>query len=179
MNHFTESNIQFNKDLATNPATNPAQNPSPNKDPATIAAAAEAFMPTMRELVRAYQAFDSYTERHIRQYGLTPPQFDVIATLGNTDGMSMGELAERTLVTKGTLTGIIDRLEAKHLVRREVPEGNRRSFTVVLTPQGEAVFREVFPVHVAYMKERFEQLKPEELEHLQVLLTKLREAFEQ
>lgn len=146
-------------------------------DPATTIAAAEAFMPAMRELVRAYQAFDSYAERHIRQLGLTPPQFDVIATLGNTTGMSMGELAEKTLVTKGTLTGIVDRLEAKQLVRREVPEGNRRSFTVVLTPEGEAVFREVFPIHVAYLKQRFEQLEPAELERLQVLLRRLREVF--
>lgn len=148
------------------------------RDSATVAAASEAFVPTMRELVRAYQAFDSYTERHIRQLGLTPPQFDVIATLGNTLGMSMGELAEKTLVTKGTLTGIIDRLEAKHLVRREVPEGNRRSFTVILTPEGEAVFREVFPVHIAYLKERFEQLEPDELERLRILLKKLRKAFD-
>jgi MarR family 2-MHQ and catechol resistance regulon transcriptional repressor len=154
------------------------QSKVPMRDLATVAAASEAFVPTMRELVRAYQAFDSYTERHIRQLGLTPPQFDVIATLGNTLGMSMGELAEKTLVTKGTLTGIIDRLEAKRLVRREVPEGNRRSFTVVLTPEGEAVFREVFPVHIAYLKERFEHLDLEELERLRVLLEKLRKAFD-
>ncbi|WP_416667391.1 MarR family winged helix-turn-helix transcriptional regulator [Egbenema bharatensis] len=148
------------------------------RDLATVSAASEAFVPTMRELVRAYQAFDSYTERHIRQLGLTPPQFDVIATLGNTPGLSMGELAEKTLVTKGTLTGIIDRLEAKHLVRREVPEGNRRSFTVLLTPEGEAVFREVFPIHIAHLKKRFDHLQPDELENLRELLQKLRKAFD-
>lgn len=136
-------------------------------------------MLTMRELVQAYQAFDSYAERHIRQLGLTPSQFDVIAILGHTSGMSMGELAEKTLVTKGTLTGIIDRLEAKKLVRREVPEGNRRSFTVVLTAEGEAVYQDVFPVHIAYLKERFEQLDLSELERLRSLLGKLRAAFDQ
>lgn len=145
-------------------------------DQATVAAT-EAFVPAMRELVRAYQAFDSYSERHIRQLGLTPPQFDVIATLGNTPGMSMGELAERTLVTKGTLTGIVDRLEAKKLVRREVPQGNRRSFTVILTPEGESVYRAVFPTHIAHLKERFEQLDPTELERLRSLLGRLREVF--
>lgn len=142
-----------------------------------LIAATESFVPAMRELVRAYQAFDSYAERHIRQLGLTPPQFDVITTLGNTPGMSMGELADRTLVTKGTLTGIVDRLEAKNLVRREVPQGNRRSFTVVLTPEGEAVFKAVFPVHIAHLKERFEQLDPIELERLKLLLQRLREVF--
>lgn len=139
-----------------------------------IAAAREPFIPTMRELVRTYQAFSVYTETHIRELGLTPAQFDVVATLGNTNGMTMGEIAERTLVTKGTLTGIIDRLEAKQLVQREVPPENRRCFIVSLTPKGEDVFYRVFPAHIAHIKERFEQLDPAELEQLRTLLQKLR-----
>lgn len=100
----------------------------------------------MRELARAYQAFSHYSDSHIRELGLTPPQFDVISTLGGTEGMNMKDLAAATLVTKGTLTGIVDRLEKRQLVRREVPPENRRSFTIVLTKAGEALFQEVFPV---------------------------------
>lgn len=143
----------------------------------TYAAAKEPFLPTMRELVRAYQAYAAYSENHIRQLGLTPCQFDVIATLGNTNGMTMGELAEQTLVTKGTLTGVIDRLEQKQLVRREVPENNRRCFLVILTPEGQAVFRQTFPQHIAYLKSCFEQLETTELELLRILLQKLRRTF--
>lgn len=143
---------------------------------AHLAAQAD-FMPTIRELVRTYQAFSTYSERHIREMGLTPPQFDVIATLGNTDGMSMKAVAEKTLVTKGTLTGIIDRLEEKHLVRREVPDGNRRSFTLVLTPEGQHLFEQVFPAHISYLKERFDRLDKSDLQQLQALLGKLRQIF--
>ena len=71
------------------------------------------------ELVRAYQAFESYSAAHIRNLGLTAPQFDIIATLGNTSGMSFKDLGEKTLITKGTLTGVIDRLEDKALVDRK------------------------------------------------------------
>lgn len=131
----------------------------------------------MRELVRAYQAFADYSAKHVRELNLTPPQFDVISTLGDTSGMSMGELAEKTLVTKGTLTGIIDRLEQKELVRREVPEGNRRSFTIVLTKEGERVFQSVFPAHIAYLKERFSQLNKQELEQILIALQKLQKLF--
>ena len=74
------------------------------------AKAQATFLPTMRELARAYQAFANYSDSHIRKLGLTPSQFDVIATPGNTEGMSMKALAEATLVTKGTLTGIVDRI---------------------------------------------------------------------
>ena len=144
---------------------------------AAKAAAQEDFMPLMRELVRAYQAFEAYSQSHIRDMGLTPSQFDVIATLGGTNGMSMGEVAEKTLVTKGTLTGIIDRLEQKKLVRREVPEGNRRSFTLVLTTEGEKLFEEIFPIHIAHLKERFQQLDHQEMEQLRSLLRKFRGIF--
>ncbi|MEM8602477.1 MAG: MarR family transcriptional regulator [Cyanobacteria bacterium P01_H01_bin.121] len=136
------------------------------------------FFPMMRELVQAYQVFSSYSDTHIRQLGLTPSQFDVIVTLSTTNGLSMRDLADQTLVTKGTLTGIVDRLEAKNLVRRDVPLGNRRSFTVTLTPEGKALFEQLFPQHLNYLKERFDRLETTELELLKVLLRKLRSVFE-
>lgn len=142
-----------------------------------ISAANEAFIPTMRELVRAYQAFADYSAKHIRDNDLTPSQFDVIATLGNTNGMNMSDIATKTLLTKGTLTGIIDRLEKKGLVSREVPPENRRSFTIVLTPLGEKTFQTVFPAHINYLKERFECLSPQELEQIRQGLETLRKLF--
>jgi MarR family 2-MHQ and catechol resistance regulon transcriptional repressor len=140
-------------------------------------AAKQPFVPVMRELVRAYQAFESYTDENVRQLGLTSPQFDVIATLGNTTGMTMNTLAEKTLVTKGTLTGIVDRLEKKGYVRREVPEGDRRCFVIVLTPEGEQLFEQVFPAQIAYIKQRFDKLDSSELEEILAALKKLRSIF--
>jgi MarR family transcriptional regulator, 2-MHQ and catechol-resistance regulon repressor len=137
----------------------------------------ESFQPVMRELVRAYQAFSTYSEAHVRQFDLTPAQFDVIATLGNTNGMCMGELGEKTLITKGTLTGVIDRLIQKQLVCRETPSENRRSVIVQLTAAGQAVFDRVFPAHITYLKECFDRLDTSELELLKVLLDRLRQAF--
>jgi len=140
-------------------------------------AANETFLPTMRELVRAYQAFADYSAKHVRDLGLTSSQFDVIATLGNTNGMNMSDLAAKTLVTKGTLTGIIDRLEKKNLVARIVPPENRRSFMIVLTPEGTQTFERVFPSHIAYLKERFDRLSLQELEQLRSGLETLRKLF--
>jgi len=143
----------------------------------TILAAREPFLGVVRDLVRAYQAFENYAGVHIRQMGLTAPQFDVLVTLGNTPGMTMNVLAQKTLVTKGTLTGIVDRLERKGLVRREVPPENRRCFKVVLTEAGEKLFEEIFPAHIAYLKERFQKLDPSELAQIQACLKKLHAIF--
>ncbi|HZG38442.1 MAG TPA: MarR family transcriptional regulator [Nodosilinea sp.] len=140
-------------------------------------AAQEPFISVVRELARAYQAFSAYSDAHVRQFDLTPAQFDVIATLGNTQGMTMGDIGEKTLITKGTLTGVVDRLVQKQLVQRETPADNRRSVIVQLTPAGHQLFESAFPAHVAHLKERFEQLDPSDLELLRVLLGQLRQAF--
>jgi len=89
----------------------------------------------------------------------------------------MNKLAEKTLVTKGTLTGIVDRLEKRGLVRREVPEGDRRSFIIMLTPQGHEVFEHVFHAHIAHLKQCFEGLSPDELAAIQAALEQLRGLF--
>jgi MarR family transcriptional regulator, 2-MHQ and catechol-resistance regulon repressor len=137
----------------------------------------QSFLPVIRELATTYQAFAAYSEAHVRQFDLTPAQFDVIATLGNTNGLCMGELGEKTLITKGTLTGVIDRLIQKQLVDRETPAENRRSVLVKLTPAGQEVFDRVFPAHIAHLKDRFDKLDASELELLKVLLSRLRQAF--
>ena len=140
-------------------------------------AAQAPFLKTVGELVRTYQAFASYSEAYVRQYQLTPAQFDVIATLGNTQGMAMGDIGDKTLITKGTLTGIVDRLIKKGLVTRTVPPDNRRTVLVQLTAEGEALFQKAFPAHIADMKQYFDSLDPSELELLRVLLQRLRHAF--
>ncbi len=144
---------------------------------ASKTAAHDPCLATVRALVRAYQSFSSYSETFVRQYDLTPAQFDVIATLGNTPGLSMGEIGERTLITKGTLTGVVDRLEKKNLVSREVPPENRRSVIVKLSEQGTAIFEQVFPAHVADIRTHLETLNPSEMELLQVLLQRFQELF--
>ena len=135
------------------------------------------FLPLLRELATAYQAFEMYSSAHIRSLDLTPAQFDIVATLGNTSGMSPKELGEKTLITKGTLTGVVDRLADKGLVRRSASPSDGRGQIVQLTPQGEALFAAVFPAHLAYMERAFTRLTPEALAVTEDGLRHLREAF--
>lgn len=135
------------------------------------------FLPLLRELASTYQAFEVYGSAHIRSLNLTPPQFDIIATLGNTLGMSSKELGEKTLITKGTLTGVVDRLADKGLVRRIASPSDGRSQTVQLTLKGEKLFARIFPAHLTHMEHAFAQFPPEELAGMTAGLRRLREAF--
>lgn len=137
----------------------------------------KAFLPIVRELVRCYQAFEAHSAGHIRSMGLTPPQFDIIATLGNTQGMSFKELGEKTLITKGTLTGVVDRLEAKHLVRRSASPTDGRSQIVSLTPKGDDLFNETFPTHVNHVGRAFMNYSAADLKQAEATLRQLRAAL--
>ncbi len=126
-------------------------------------------------LAECLQGFERYSGESVRQYGLTHAQFDIIATLGNTSGMNYKELGERTLITKGTLTGVIERLELKGLVLRERSLDDKRSYFVRLTDSGDAVFRDVFPKVVDHGKQLFAGFSDAEFDEVDSALKKLRE----
>ena len=132
------------------------------------------WLPTLLSVVRAYQSFDAVSDAHIRRLGLTSPQFDIIATLGNTPGMTCREIGRRTLITKGTLTGVLDRLEAKGMLSRVVSNEDRRSFTVKLTRKGQACFEAVFADHLGYMDQFFAQLSAEDRRSIETGMARFR-----
>lgn len=134
----------------------------------------EPALAVIREIVRAYQAFAEFSLADIRRFDLTGPEFDVLATLGNQPGMTFKEIGENTLITKTTLTGVVDRLEQKGLVERRGCSEDRRCVRAVLTDKGDALFREVFPDHVERIRERLAALPETDRECLLQALAKVR-----
>jgi DNA-binding MarR family transcriptional regulator len=135
------------------------------------------FLPLLRELAGTYQAFEVYSSAHVRSLSLTPAQFDIVATLGNTAGMSPKELGEKTLITKGTLTGVVDRLVDKKLARRSASPSDGRCQIVQLTAQGEKLFARIFPAHMAHMERAFAGFSTSELAEMTAIMQRLREVF--
>ncbi|RBA23200.1 MarR family winged helix-turn-helix transcriptional regulator [Herminiimonas fonticola] len=134
----------------------------------------ERYVRSIRLLAECFHAFERQSGANIRcRTGLTPSQFDIVATLGNTPGMTFKELGERTLITKGTLTGVIDRLQEKGLVDRITQLEDRRSTLVKLTKQGEAEFKRVFAPQIAFGKQSFANYAEQDFEALDKELTKL------
>lgn len=132
------------------------------------------YLRSIRLLAECYQAFEALSSLHVRTLGLTPAQFDIIATLGNTCGMSFKELGDKTLITKGTLTGVVDRLEAKGLVKRVTSTDDRRSTIVQLTPAGECEFEQVFSCHIEYCRQQLAGFSDTDFAALDEQLAKLK-----
>ncbi len=88
------------------------------------------------------------------EFGVTLPQFDILAQLyREPDGLRLGELSRRTMVTNGNITGLIERLEADGLVRRETPGADRRVTVARLTDSGQTVFAEMARVHERWLRD--------------------------
>jgi len=137
------------------------------------------FIPLIRELLSTYHAFASFDADGHRLSGsdLTVAQANVIFTLGNTDGMTCKDIGDWTHITKGTLTGVIDRLKNKGLVERWAVEGDGRKTIIALTRQGDRVFKKEFTRHMGYLKERFDQLSARDRIQSIRLLEKIQRIF--
>ena len=142
-------------------------------------ASAENFIPLMQELAGAYQAFSLYDAEGLRRSGsgLTPSQARVVFTLGGTEGMTCKDIGDITLITKGTLTGVVDRLEEKGLVERWSVEGDGRKTIVALTRKGRRVYEREYPRHVAFLKEKFDGLGASDRKQATRVLEKIRGLF--
>jgi DNA-binding MarR family transcriptional regulator len=142
-------------------------------------ASAEDFIPLMQELAGAYQAFSLYDAEGLRRSGsgLTPSQARVIFTLGGTEGMTCKAIGDITLITKGTLTGVVDRLEEKGLVERWSVEGDGRKTIVALTRKGQRVYEREYPRHLDFLNEKFGQLGAGDRKQATRLLEKIRGVF--
>jgi DNA-binding MarR family transcriptional regulator len=135
------------------------------------------FLRSVRLLAVCYQAFERMSGAHVRSLGLTPAQFDIVATLGNTPGMTFRELGEHTLITKGTLTGVVDRLEERGVVERIANQSDGRSSIVRLTRDGERLFDRVFAEHVAHCRKAFAGWRAQDFEALDSQLVRLQSAL--
>lgn len=135
------------------------------------------FLTLVKELVTAYQAFEEYSAKHVKQMGLTETQFDILATLGNQPPMTCKELGEKTLILKGTMTGVLERLEAKGLIEKLVNEEDGRSYKIQLTTIGKKTFHKAFPEHIEHLREAFEKLSKKEVESAVQVLQKVKAVF--
>jgi DNA-binding MarR family transcriptional regulator len=111
----------------------------PELDPS----AAEAYLVLLRVSTDILAAMDTHLGRH----GLSKGRFSVLMLLlrADEDGISPSVLADRSGVTRATITGLVDGLEREGFIRREGSRDDRRSHAVRLTPRGEEFLRDMLP----------------------------------
>jgi len=84
---------------------------------------------------KIHRAMKRFMEGQMKNFAITPPQFEVLLTLWEKDGQALNELGKMLSRDGPTITGIIDRLEKKALVLRRRDSADRRCIRVELTPK--------------------------------------------
>jgi DNA-binding MarR family transcriptional regulator len=94
-------------------------------------------------------------------FGITLPRFDLMAQLErHPEGLRMGELSKRMMVTGGNVTGIADQLEREELVVRVPDPQDGRAFMLKLTQRGRTAFAEMAAVHQGWVADLFGDMSP-------------------
>ena len=117
---------------------------------------------------------ENEVRRRLRDsFGITLPRFDLLAQLDRApNGMTLGELSQRMMVTNGNITGLVDRLAEQGLIRRRPSPKDRRVQIVTLTVEGQRAFRGMARVNAEWVGEIFADLSPGDIEALMPLLAK-------
>ncbi len=113
----------------------------------------------------------------LRAIGLSVAQFDLLSTLTEDEGITQRDLAERLYVTKGNVSGLVDRLVEAGLVDRKPIPGDRRSHALHLTTEGRRLAAEGMEVQKRFIQETIGRLPPQDLEQLDTMLSRWRETF--
>ena len=104
-------------------------------------------------------------------FGITLPRFDLMAQLErHPDGLRMGELSKRMMVTGGNVTGIADQLEREALVLRVPDPQDGRAFMLKLTPRGRTAFAQMAAVHQGWVADLFGDVSPDDKARMIALL---------
>ncbi len=132
-------------------------------------------------LSRLSRHFDLLRRRAFATHELEPWEFDVLATLrraGKPYSLTPGQLLAELLVSSGTMTNRIDRLEGRGLVVRGPAPSDRRAILVSLTEDGRTRVDSALATLLNSERELLEPLSTEERDQLAELLMPLLTVFE-
>lgn len=133
------------------------------------------LMKTWFRFLRLQTRLTTAMASKLKELGLSVAQFDLISTLSQFEGITQQDLASRLFVTKGNVSGLVDRLEASGLVERRSIPGDRRSHAMHLTEKGRALARAGIAAQVDYVERTLGRLPASERRALDAILRQWRE----
>lgn len=124
-------------------------------------------------LSKAYKVIMDRAVKDMKQNGLSAAEFAVLELIYHKGRMPLQRIGERILVTSGSITYTVDKLEKKgYLQRVDCPE-DRRVIYAEITPSGKEMFDRIFPGHGEAVEALMDGLTPEEKQVSIILLKKL------
>jgi len=126
-------------------------------------------------LLRLQTRLDLAVSARLKALGLSIPQCDVLTTLTEREGVSQQELAKRLYVTKGNISGLLDRLATSGLVERRSIPSDRRSHAIFLTAAGRVLAQQGIAIQNKFVAETLARLPISDLAKFEDLLIATRD----
>jgi len=124
-------------------------------------------------LWKATRALEAHASLSLQGLGMCPSDFAVLEALLHKGPLPVNVIGKKVLLTSGSMTAAVDRLEERGLVERRDDPDDRRTRVVHLTDEGRKLIRKLFAVHEKDMERAVSALNAGELEELSGLLRKL------
>lgn len=126
------------------------------------------------QLLKTAEAIWNGSRLFFERWDLSPSQFNVLNLLwGLPDGLSQIDVSRQLIMHRSNVTGLIDRLEKRGLVKRLETPGDRRAYRVVLTANGIELMEEVLPQYYAAAEEVWNELPLREIQSMVRQLTEV------
>ena len=139
----------------------------------------DAFLRLWLRLLKCSNTIESRVRSGLRkEFETTLPRFDFLSQLDAADheGLTMGELSRRLMVTNGNLTGLTERLVREKMISRTALAHDRRTQRIRLTPRGRRTWEKMAERHRAWIEEMFTEMKNDDVEQLQRLIARLKDS---
>jgi MarR family transcriptional regulator, 2-MHQ and catechol-resistance regulon repressor len=124
-------------------------------------------------LARCYRAVSERTGRDAVRHGLTLSEFAVLEALFHKGDLPIGDLGDRVLLTSGSMTYVVDKLEERRLVARRRCAEDLRVIYATITPAGRRLMASIFPSHAEVVRQATAGLTLDEKRTATVLLKRL------
>jgi MarR family 2-MHQ and catechol resistance regulon transcriptional repressor len=124
-------------------------------------------------LWKATKAMEAHAKRSVEALGMCLSDFAVLEALLHKGPLPVNVIGKKVLLTSGSMTAAVDRLERRGLVERQDDPNDRRARIVHLTEEGRRSIRKLFAAHERDMERPVSRLTNGEIESLTGILRKL------
>ncbi|WP_312541976.1 MarR family transcriptional regulator [Enterococcus sp.] len=135
----------------------------------------EAALTAYIGLLRTANQLAQMAKADVRCYGLNITEFSVMELLYHRGTQATQAIKEKILIASSTTTYVIDQLEKKGHVQRQLSKHDQRITLVSLTEAGTTLMDKIFPTHAQQIEQRFEAISTEELNTLKAILRKIKQ----
>lgn len=112
--------------------------------------------------MKAAKSVQEKIKRDIESYGINTTEFMVLEVLYHKGKQTIHQIGQKILITSGSMTYVIDKLEKRGFIKRENCPDDRRSIYAVITSKGISFMDEIFPKHESIINQIFGVLSEEE-----------------